>query len=90
MRRSPGRGLQYTWNRTDEDTAGLSLPPCIYNRAPAFADGGVVPSLSLGVNRLAYTAKKLKALTMRSVDDFIAFCHECSDRRRGGVEDIHS
>ena len=89
MRRSTGRSLQYTWNRADEDTASLSLPPCIYNRAPTFADRGVVPSPSLGVDWFAYAAKKLKALTMRSFDDFIAFCHECSDRSRSGVEDIH-
>src|SRR6185369_4389803 len=78
-----------TGQRTDEDAAGLRLPPRVDHRAAAVADDAVIPLPRFRIDRLADRAEQPQRTTRPALHRRIAFAHQRADRGGRGVEDRH-
>ena len=75
-------------HRSDQNPAGLRLPPGIHNRAAAFADDAVIPFPRRRIDRLAHRAQQAQARKIVRVRPMIALANQRADGRGRRVENI--
>src|SRR5207248_4903145 len=88
-RRRAGLQGRCARDRSDQDAAGLGLPPGVDDRAALVADMVVIPEPSFGVDWLADRAEKSERFAAGLADIILALAHQGADRGRRGVEDRH-
>src|SRR5579871_4541325 len=88
QRTSRGTGLsgRSTGNRGDHDGSGFGLPPGIHNRAALFANNGVVPLPSSGIDWLTYGTKKAQRGKIVTLGPVISLTDKRTNGGRRGIE----
>ena len=75
--------------RGDQDAAGFGLPPGVDDGTALLADHVEVPLPGFRVDRLAHRTQQAQAAAVGFLHGGLALAHQCADRSRCGVEDVH-
>ena len=87
-RRRAGLQINRAGQRRDQHAAGLRLPPCVDDRAAAFADDAVIPFPGFRVDRLADGAEQAQRFAARLFHGRLARRHQRANGGRRRVENI--